>query len=530
MAAKNVDIKINTTASGNGAKQTAADMDKLASELQGAEHAFEEFNQASAKGEEQLKQTAAAAKAAAEAQAKAAEHIAQQERDVLKLREKTNQSINTTNTSVRKLGSTAGAVGLQIQDIAVQAQSGTSAVTILAQQGTQIASIFGPQGAIVGALIGVGAVAAKVFYDMAKASAVTGEAMEDMTDKLKQAFGDQAKKMIEEFNQELKNQTSVAQSLRDMEVNLLEARLERGEADAKLIDSQAALQTAAVKYLDATGQIVNAEKALADIRNQAADAQRQAQVQEIENQVTVARARYEAFTQQYQDVQAETDKAQKRLAELESRQARLMDDLTFSRSQDVISRKAGILGKDEKSLETNALQFQLDSIRQQIDGVYATLQAAPQRMQDMFNQTIQASADLQNVIDNADSQIKVINEQFNLAQSAQSITAATTELTQGAKEIGETVGQFQAIGPVQEQAKSEILKAVEDGKITAQEQVLIGQNLAILMSTLKTGQSSQLKGIQDLINMNNTLQTQMDAMQRQIDQLNQRRKSPTGVN
>jgi uncharacterized coiled-coil DUF342 family protein len=196
----------------------------------------------------------------------------------------------------------------------------------------------------------------------------------------------------------------------------------------------------------------------------------------------------------------------------------------------VISRKAGILGKDEKSLETNALQFQLDSIRQQIDGVYATLQAAPQRMQDMFNQTIQASADLQNVIDNADSQIKVINEQFNLAQSAQSITAATTELNQGAKEIGETVGQFQAIGPVQEQAKSEILKAVEDGKITAQEQVLIGQNLAILMSTLKTGQSSQLKGIQDLINMNNTLQTQMSAMQRQIDQLNQRRKSPTGVN
>lgn len=53
-------------------------------------------------------------------------------------------------------------VGFQLQDIAVQAQMGTSAFVILGQQGSQIASLFGPGGAIVGAFIAVGAALASV--------------------------------------------------------------------------------------------------------------------------------------------------------------------------------------------------------------------------------------------------------------------------------------------------------------------------------------------------------------------------------
>ena len=45
----------------------------------------------------------------------------------------------------------------QLQDVAVQAQMGTSAFTILGQQGPQIASIFGPGGAVVGVLVALGA-------------------------------------------------------------------------------------------------------------------------------------------------------------------------------------------------------------------------------------------------------------------------------------------------------------------------------------------------------------------------------------
>lgn len=49
-----------------------------------------------------------------------------------------------------------GMLSMQVQDIAVQAQMGTAAMTILAQQGSQVASIFGPGGAILGGVIALG--------------------------------------------------------------------------------------------------------------------------------------------------------------------------------------------------------------------------------------------------------------------------------------------------------------------------------------------------------------------------------------
>lgn len=48
----------------------------------------------------------------------------------------------------------------QIQDVAVQAQMGTSALTVFAQQGPQMLSIFGAGGAVAGALVAVGALIA----------------------------------------------------------------------------------------------------------------------------------------------------------------------------------------------------------------------------------------------------------------------------------------------------------------------------------------------------------------------------------
>jgi hypothetical protein len=52
-------------------------------------------------------------------------------------------------------GNGSGGLGVQIQDIAVQLQSGTKLATIIAQQGSQMASTFGPGGAVVGAGIAI---------------------------------------------------------------------------------------------------------------------------------------------------------------------------------------------------------------------------------------------------------------------------------------------------------------------------------------------------------------------------------------
>ena len=63
----------------------------------------------------------------------------------------------------------------QLQDIAVQLQSGTPLFTILGQQGSQLASIFGTGGAVVGAIISVGALLGGLAYTMLSAARSTEE-------------------------------------------------------------------------------------------------------------------------------------------------------------------------------------------------------------------------------------------------------------------------------------------------------------------------------------------------------------------
>jgi len=469
MAAKNVDIKINTTASGTGAKQTATDMDKLA---------------------------ASSTKAAA--------------------------ATNAASASTSKIGSLAGQAGFQIQDFAIQVSGGTSALTAFSQQAPQLLGTFGPTGAIAGALIAVGAIATKVFLTMAENAAMTGEAMEDMSDKLKEAFDDQAKKSIEDFNAQLKNQVSIAQSLREVEVDLLEARLDRQEADSSIIASQSALEVAAVKYLQTTGQIVNAEKQLAAIRKSEAEAQKAAQIQDIENQVTVARERYKQFSDQYQEVQGQTDQAQKRLAELEKRQQELMSSLNFSRRMDAQSRDAGTLGEEETSGKTNALTAEMDALKKEIGGIYDIINKAPERLAEITNQAIVSASSLQNLVDDSASQIAKINEKFNLTTKAQELGATTELITKGAAEIVKVISEFDAVTPLQQQAKAEALGAASDGIITAQDQKLISGNLRTLMSSLKTGQEGNLTTLRELLTLNDTIGVKMQQMSNQIKGLKEK--------
>ena len=65
-----------------------------------------------------------------------------------------NRSLQGT---LKKTTRGMGMLGLQVQDVAVQASMGTDALRIFSMQGPQILSIFGPLGMIAGALAGVGA-------------------------------------------------------------------------------------------------------------------------------------------------------------------------------------------------------------------------------------------------------------------------------------------------------------------------------------------------------------------------------------
>lgn len=75
--------------------------------------------------------------------------------------------LDATTRATERLGTAAGrtskgmyALGqtsMQLQDVAVQLQSGTKFATVFAQQGSQMASVFGPGGAVLGGVIAIGA-------------------------------------------------------------------------------------------------------------------------------------------------------------------------------------------------------------------------------------------------------------------------------------------------------------------------------------------------------------------------------------
>lgn len=88
---------------------------------------------------------------------------------------------DATGGSFRNLRGVSQQLGWQLQDVAVQAQMGTSAFVIFSQQGSQLASAFGPTGALVGAVIAVaGAIGGALVNSMGEA----GEEIEKLIGKV----------------------------------------------------------------------------------------------------------------------------------------------------------------------------------------------------------------------------------------------------------------------------------------------------------------------------------------------------------
>lgn len=77
---------------------------------------------------------------------------------------KTASAVGEASRSMRGMGGIASNLGFQLQDVAVQAQMGTSAFVILGQQGSQLAGAFGPGGAVFGAVLAIASAIGGVLY------------------------------------------------------------------------------------------------------------------------------------------------------------------------------------------------------------------------------------------------------------------------------------------------------------------------------------------------------------------------------
>lgn len=101
---------------------------------------------------------------------------------------KLNTSVNKTSKGLSNVRGVAQSAGYQLQDVAVQAQMGTNAFTILGQQGSQFASSFGPTGAVVGAVLAIGAAVGGVLVKALGNAAMTAEELSDRIGELDRDF------------------------------------------------------------------------------------------------------------------------------------------------------------------------------------------------------------------------------------------------------------------------------------------------------------------------------------------------------
>jgi len=123
-------------------------------------------------------------------------------------------------------------LSFQLQDVAVQAQSGTAGLTILAQQGPQILSVFGPSGAVVGALVAFGALIGSVLVSAFKDSEEGSDALAAALDRLKSQVDEtdsatfQLSKRILEFAKvsEAAAQAELISGLKDTRIALVQTQ------------------------------------------------------------------------------------------------------------------------------------------------------------------------------------------------------------------------------------------------------------------------------------------------------------------
>jgi hypothetical protein len=144
-------------------------------------------------------------------------------------------NIASKNTRVMKRFGAVGMqqVGYQVQDFAVQVQSGTSAMVALGQQGSQLLGIFGAKGAIAGMILAIGTGLAGAFMAAKKASEdATGAALSYK--KALKGLQEQAKSLNGEMLKLRYNTEDVSQA--QAMQTLAEVEREIADVEAKIAD------------------------------------------------------------------------------------------------------------------------------------------------------------------------------------------------------------------------------------------------------------------------------------------------------
>jgi predicted nucleic acid-binding Zn-ribbon protein len=429
---------------------------------------------------------------------------------------KANTATTSNTASASKFGGVSKQTASQIQSMASNIDLGDSAAAKMGESLMTLSGNLGVLGMSLSAGIGLGKLIGDEFYKIAHASEDISDKIGDMSKKLEAAYSDKAKQNVKAFEDSLKTTQTLTENVRTAELGLYEARTLQAESNARLIGSNLALDVAGINYLKTIGLVVDEEKALLAVRNEAAAKTTEAAVAAENAKIENARAKYNAATAEYGDVQDQVATAEKRLAELEQRQQQAAAWMRAGKASDKLAvtedrQKEGFVSSD-----TKAFTAELEMIKTEIDGVYEVIKSGPARLEKITNDSVVQAQALDNAITASEIAISEITQKADLTARTAELTAATTQITTDAKEITAQIAKVEAITPLQQEAKAQITQAASDGVITAQDQIKIGQNLNVLQNSLKTGQVESLTTIRSLIEVNNQMAIKMSAMSQQI--------------
>lgn len=475
MASKKVNIDIQTTANTSGAKQAANELNKVAAAANNVD------------------------KAADRAAAKAA--------------------------SVR--GAKISNLAAQAQDIGVQLQMGTSLATTIAQQGPQIASAFGPTGAVVGSIIALGALSFSVFKGLVSNAKEAGEAAQEMGAKLEEALKESGSKNAKEFAEDLRKVTDGILDAKNAEIELTAARQNRAGIDESLIKANEELLVNAVKYLATNGQIVDQEKAIAEIRKKAAEDQIALTKQQSKQAIETEQAKLQAILDQKTNAEEEAKAIQDRINRLQNEQQMSLKILNLLREQDKRAEGSyltGGLGKDagyqsparaRAEAENKAIDEEIKSLQEQVN-------AASARIPAIINAAYEQGFKIDAALQDAQMQVEGIEQSLAIEEKSQAITDAASRMGESAKAIETEISKFQPINEVQQQAKDALMAAAADGQITSDDTRQVATNLQILLGSLKGSQAQNIESLNELIAMNRDLANKIATANREISTLKQK--------
>jgi hypothetical protein len=545
MAAKNVDIKINTTASGNGAKQAEDGLKKVGAESEKAsKKRISAEERAAIKAEQAAKRAADAAireekRKTAAAEAEAAKRIKAEERAA-------TQTAQAAGKAAGKRSQIASQVGFQVQDIAVQSQMGVQATTILAQQGSQLLGAFGPTGAIIGGILAIGAAATGVFMKMGDDTASAEEKAQTLAasiDKIAEIAGKLQSDRIDMGRDAITEAIELTK--------LLSQGFQIASTSEQLFTNQALaginnLKQAEIELKKLRGDYTDAQAGLDSIKlkNEAILLQqeqlKQAEIEKVkqaEQEMILAQdilaQRGHALIVSQQELDTEIkrlDALRDRKKELEKIAKEVAPPATgYGQNPAMYSPDFNPRAKAAKQelaqtpfdAEIKALDERITAISNAVNG----------RLQEDLNAAAQGLLASELTLQNVSTEVAGALERIDLKGQEQYITGKTNELeaqaTANADLLRTTFEGFVPVNETQRQGLQTIQAALKDNQILANETTNVSAAVQQVTSSATTAQNINLQNVNQLLQLMNSYGAQLQRQGKEIEKLKGKYMLPT---